>query len=275
MTDYAVVLLYPPGYEVVRALAEVAESVHYALIELGHDSVTSHWPVPDRQNIVFGANNIEMINFELESNSILYNLEWIDDPNSWWIHEDFIAAHKKYRVWDFCEHNVEAFKRYDINVENVLPIGYVKPLTRISHREPDIDVLFVGSITERRSKIMQDLEKAGLKACQVYRLWGPQRDQLIARSKVILNIQSTQPKIFEMVRVSYYMANQCAVVSEMACNHEEFLDYQSAIEFCEYDKMVEKTIELCKNDQKRLHLAQSGFDIFSGHKLVDYLKRVL
>lgn len=275
MTDYAVVLLYPPGYEVVRAFADVAESVHWALIASGHNSVTSHVPVTGRQNIVFGANNIEIVDFELEPNSIIYNLEWIADPNAWWINEAFISAHKKYRVWDFCTHNVHEFKRFGITVEDILPIGYVPQLTKVNHVEPEIDVLFVGSKNERRSKILNDLHNKGLRVCQLSNVYGHDRDSIIGRSKVVLNMQSMQPKIFEMVRVSYYLANRCAVVSEKSCNHSEYLEYEDAINFCSYNEMVDQTLELCFNSEKRLNLADKGFEVFRQHKLVDYLKKLI
>ena len=42
------------------------------------------------------------------------------------------------------------------------------------------------------------------------------RDDLIARAKVVLNINKHQAKIFEIVRVSYLMANAKAVVLQGA-----------------------------------------------------------
>lgn len=275
MTDYAIILLYPPGYEVVRAFENVAESVHWGLIALGHNSITSHVPIAGRQNIVFGANNIEIVDFELEPDSIIYNLEWIADPNAWWINDAFITAHKKYRVWDFCKHNIDAFAKFGIAVDQILPIGYVPQLTKVSHVELDIDILFVGSENERRTKILSALHDRGLKVCQLSAVYGPDRDRFIGRSRVILNIQSQQPKIFEMVRVSYYLANCCTVLSEKSCNHDEYLDYANSIEWCHYDEMVEKAVDLCSNDNKRRELAETGFRDFSQHKLIDYLQNIV
>jgi hypothetical protein len=94
-----------------------------------------------------------------------------------------------------------------------LPVGYHEKLELIEQRqEKDIDVLFYGCVNERRKKVLDEL--AGTKLVVLFGKYGKERDELIARSKIILNIHFYERKILEVVRISYLLNNGCFVVSE-------------------------------------------------------------
>ena len=46
-----------------------------------------------------------------------------------------------------------------------------------------------------------------------YGVYGAERDRLIARSRLVLNVHYFPTHIFEMIRVSYLLANRTAVVA--------------------------------------------------------------
>ena len=88
-----------------------------------------------------------------------------------------------------------------------MPVGYVPELTRVAAAPAeDIDILFHGSMNERRNNVISQLRQAGLNAHTVFGMYGPARDALIARSKVVLNMHYYEANIFELVRVSYLLA---------------------------------------------------------------------
>ena len=82
----------------------------------------------------------------------------------------------------------------------------------------DIDVLFCGSMNERRMQIIQALKDSTLfdKPLVIAQFvgYGAYRDKYIARSKIVLNMHYYTPGIFEIARVSYLLANKKCVVSE-------------------------------------------------------------
>jgi hypothetical protein len=85
----------------------------------------------------------------------------------------------------------------------------------------DIDVLFYGSLNDRRREVLQGIERAGLAAgkrnlrvVHAYGAYGASRDALVSRAKIVLNLHFYEAKVFEVVRVSQLLANGRFVISE-------------------------------------------------------------
>ncbi|MEI8196468.1 MAG: hypothetical protein WCI73_11215, partial [Phycisphaerae bacterium] len=163
-----------------------------------------------------------------------------------------------------------------IKVAAVVPIGYVPELTRITPApQRDIDVLFIGSLNPRRQAILDQMKAAGLRvgvACGVY---GPQRDALIARSRLLLNVHYYESKVLEMVRISYLLANRCAVLSERSANPQEDATLDGGVAFADYDTLVERARALINAPAECARLGQRGFEIMSARPLSEYLRAAL
>jgi hypothetical protein len=147
--------------------------------------------------------------------TIVYNLEQIDESSSW-CSPTYLRMLQSCQVWDYSAPNIASLTRLGVTVKvRHVPVGYVPELTRIAAGPAeDIDVLFYGSMNERRNNVISQLRQAGLNAHTVFGMYGPARDALIARSKVVLNMHYYEANIFELVRVSYLLANRKAVVAE-------------------------------------------------------------
>ena len=105
-----------------------------------------------------------------------------------------------------------------------VPMGHVSLLEETpppNNKEAarDIDVLFIGAQSLRhRSETVQQLEDAGIKVMSIgdYHndsLWGPERDLLIRRAKIFLNLQR-YPAMLPGMRFLIGMANRAMIVSE-------------------------------------------------------------
>src|SRR5689334_20106002 len=128
---FAVTVISPPGYAHSAAFHEVAESVHHALLALGHDSIiTQRTDSPGRQHIVLGSCTLPQYPQELAPGSILYNLEQIS-ADSPWLTPDLMALFRRYPLWDYSRRNIEQFRQMGINGVAHVPLGYVPQLTRI------------------------------------------------------------------------------------------------------------------------------------------------
>src|SRR6185437_6664352 len=119
--------------------------------------------------------------------SILYNLEQVS-ADSPWLTADLLALFRRYPVWDYSRQNIEQFRHRGIEVAAHVPLGYMPQLTRIPVAEEDIDVLFVGSTNERRLAVIEALRTRGIRAEWRFGLYGAERDRLIARAKIMLNM---------------------------------------------------------------------------------------
>jgi hypothetical protein len=85
----------------------------------------------------------------------------------------------------------------------------------------DVDVLFVGSMNERRRSILTGLMRAGAKVFVApMGTFGPDLAQLEARARVVLNVHYYSPGIFESFRVVPAAARGARVVSEFSINGE-------------------------------------------------------
>lgn len=269
---FAVTIVSPPSYIHVAAFREVAESIHFGLLSLGYDCVmTTEGRIPGRQHIVLGSNLLPAFPLPLAPDAILYNLEQAD-PASGWFRPELLEVFGRYRVWDYNQKNAVALGALGINVERVVPIGYVKELTRIQFPERrDIDVLFFGSMNQRRQEVIHGLKASGLNVAAVFGVYGKDRDALIARSKLLINIHYYESKVLEIVRISYLLANRCAVLSEVSSDPREDASLADGVAFSEYSELVRAAHELIQDEEYREHLAVSGFELMRARSMSDYL----
>ena len=132
-------------------------------------------------------------------------------------------------------------------------------------------------------RIIKALCDAGANVHTVFGVYGKERDELIARSKIVLNLHFYEQKLFEIVRVSYLLANSKAVVTESSSdadsdtnsdtNNEEGLS--SAVQSCPYNALVENCLSLLKDEAKRQQLERRGFNWFSQRKESEILSKAL
>jgi hypothetical protein len=100
-----------------------------------------------------------------------------------------------------------------------IPLGQRRPAQ--TDRKPDLDVVFVGSLNERRSKILSKLEATGVRVAHTTGpLFGADLAGLEARARVVLNAHFYEPGIFESFRVVPAAARGSVVVSEASLGGE-------------------------------------------------------
>lgn len=90
-------------------------------------------------------------------------------------------------MWDYSAANVARLAALGVAALHV-PIGYHPVLARIERAAEDLDVLFYGSLNERREAVLDGLEARGLQVASVFGVYGAERDALIARAKLVLNV---------------------------------------------------------------------------------------
>lgn len=270
MARFNIVIIQPRGYPHSACFEEVAETLAYGLQALGHDAKLSrNFFSQTRWNIVFGAHLLDS-GCVLPERSVVYNLEQYRAPAF-----DAAAHVPGYSAWwDYSAENilhcpVDHWAKYS----KIVPIGYVPELTRIKPREQDIDVLFYGSINERRKKILEDCVNAGLRVQAVFNVYGRERDELISRSKVVLNVHFYESKIFEIVRCSYLLANRKCVVSEES--NEMDADLKGAVVEVPYPELVDTCKFYVEHRFAREDWEQEGFELMSKRDEREILKAAL
>lgn len=211
------VLIKPEGYLHSEAFRELAETLHHGFESLGIPVGFAENTFDNQAlNLVLGWHLLDEA-LPLPAATILYNLEQMDERNRE-LRLRLVGLSDRAEIWDYSRRNIEILLAGGFSGPlHHVPIGYAPEMTRIKPAPvQDIDVLFYGSVNPRRAAILQDLERRGAKVHAAFGVYGKERDALIARSKIVLNMHFYESNIFEMVRVSYLLANRKMVVAE--CN---------------------------------------------------------
>lgn len=259
------VLFRPPDYPHAHALDETVDFFLYSLRGLGCETDrTENELMAGGYNILFCAHLLgQGPAVGLPPNCIVYNTEQIESGSSF-DSPGYRRLLENYPVWDYSARNVGQLARM-LGRGRVwhVPVGYVPELTRIERREPaDIDVLFYGSLNQRRQQVITALQAEGARVHCAFGVYGVERDRLIARSRLVLNLHYFPTNIFEMIRVSYLLANRTAVVSERSPETEIVPELRDAVAFAPYERVVETCLSLLADDARRRALAERAFETF-------------
>ncbi len=250
-----------------------------AFKDLDYDVPIVREPQQGRRNIVLGAHLLKALPADIDC--VVWQLEQVGEGPVW-ATGAYQALLKSAEVtpgcavWDYSPLNLTKLAGMGIEAQ-LLPVGYHEcmrwPISAllVSEDAPtqEIDILHYGSMNQRRANIMQGLDAAGIRAYHVFGVYGEERDALIARARLVLNVSYYESKIFNVTRCSTLFANSVPVVSEIGPGSEAF---HGTGGFAEYDGLVEKCVEVLANHDQ---VGNRGFEIFSQMKQVDYLKAVL
>jgi hypothetical protein len=274
--SYCIWVVTPPDYAHSGAFAEVAIGLQGGFRELGiHAPVVTARERISGKAIVLGANLLpRMPGVKPPGKSILYNLEQIT-PGSEWLTTDYLKLLRRHRVWDYSRYNIGQLEKLGIRDIVHCPIGYSDRLSRIEPApEKDIDVLFYGSVNERRLQVLEQLVRAGLRVETLFGVYGAQRDAVIARSRIVLNIHYYPAKIFEIARISYLLANRVCVVSETSPADSALESVQDGIAQAAYECLSGKCLDLIASGAWQ-SVARQGYEVFAGIRQSDHLKDAL
>ena len=272
---YGVVIPRPNSFSAMYndCFLEQAVAVVYGLRGLGHLAELRSNCFSDEISIIFGANTLPP-GSRLPHDSIVYNLE---QPDTGCIEatRKHVVANPGVKVWEYKRSSLPFWERWGIPVTHV-PVGYVQEMTYIpNQKDKDIDLFFSGVMNPRRSHIIDQQRMRGLKVVVVDKIFGPERDALISRSKIVLNIHFYEGKWFEICRVAQAISNHKAVLSEVSCDWEEYKWLEQGIALTEYDRFVYEIKDLLANPAKLEVLEEKGFDIFSKVDEKEILKEAL
>ena len=274
---FALWIVTPEGYSHSRCFEEVAFALQVAFLNLGFQvPVITHPAYTAKHTIILGPHLIPRLpDTRLPDNAILFNLEQVTESSTW-MSEAYQLLLKNNPVWDYSKKNISALKNMGIDCQAICKIGYVPQLCRIPIADlQDIDVLFIGSLNKRRQHILSQIQAIGLKVHWVFDIYGAERDKLYGRTKVALNIHAYDTKVFEIVRVSYLLANQICVVSEIGADAHYEAQFADGISFAKLKNLPITCMQLVNNDKKRKMLAKRGGELMQKLDQTTYLKSAL
>ena len=162
----------------------------------------------DPRIVVFNAHSFPD---RAPSDAIIYNLENVDVQVSG-------DAFPEHEVWDFAQRNAARWRGTRRAVHHVPP-GHHSSMERfqpLPWNERDIDIFFAGCMNARRQRVFDALARHGLKILTLSTAYGPERDKILARAKLAINMLYYEDGTFAVLRTAHYAANSIAAISEIA-----------------------------------------------------------
>jgi hypothetical protein len=266
--------MQPIGYIHGQALLEAIEYCASQIKLSGHEILlTKNRIIHDGINIIFGAHIAPEQHLMLPKNVVIFNTEQLP-VDSAWVNDSYRKVLTDNFVWDYSQNNLATIPHEDKGLVTFLHDESLKKIP-ISF-EKKWDLIFYGSINERRKKILDGLISSGLKIKVIFGIYGPERDLLIGQSRAVLNLHFYESQLLQQIRVFYPLINNIPVISEsfplvsapaiyQSClftpDNMEFQEYVSHL--CGKDGDLEKK-SVIKFDEFRMTSPRLDFD-----KLID------
>lgn len=189
-----------------------------------------------------------------------------EQVGSKWMTESYMSKLRRALcVWDFSPRNCTYFRAMGIRCYHVptrVPMEIFYPgspgMTKhfLEDRERDIDVLFYGARCGRRENLERDfLNGSELRVVFRYNdLFREEREDLIARSKVVLNVHYWPSASLETHRVEYLCSRGKCVLSEQSSDPELDKGYSQCVAFAPLTGMIQAAERYARDNEARAAL---------------------
>jgi hypothetical protein len=258
---------------------EMMRLIQWGLQEMGHDCTRSENSVhKDRTNIIFGfhewwwplKNPLEVIR---DYDCIIYQAEQLSPGGRQmpdWYHG--AMRHAK-AVWEYSPDNLAILHRNGIPAVHVPPAWTpkYKAIDDIDTVQKDIDAVFMGAVNPRRQFALQLMGALVDEVHVLQSVWGDERDEYMARSKMMVNIHFYQSQTLELLRISHALNSAIPVVSEYSPSNP----WEDAIKMVAYEHLGRAVVELSYSQEQRKKLGRRGQDAFRSVRIEDILEKAL
>lgn len=152
------------------------------------------------------------------------------------------------QIWDFSYQNLNKWGNKGYFVPFAGDEKYIVNENDLSPKHHGI--IFIGSMNERRNKIISELRKNGLTITIYtgYDIWGDHLNMILDHCKIVLNIHYYENASLETERITNALSRGCCVVSERS--NDEELDNMFEDSIILTDDLVETLIYLIDDDTK-------------------------
>jgi hypothetical protein len=214
---------------------------------------------------------------QLPGDTIVYNFEQGRGLERSEVQPEILFIAEAFSIWDYSAANVEMWKLLGNASPKLVPVGYAPVLSRIPKaQDQDIDVFLYGSSGQKRMTAIHQLSEEGYRVMFVSGLYGPARDALISRAKIILNVnRNERSRIFEVVRVSYLLANRKAVLAVLDPDTAIEPDLAKCVRSTNAADLVLACEQLLSNDTQRAELEELAYENFAARGITTILDEAL
>lgn len=224
-------IIQPLGYVHALGFLDQARYLRHQFRRFGVDvSLAKNRLRHDAVNIVFGAHLGFDPALRRRHACVFFNLEQMG-PGGAAVPQAYRDLLATSAVLDYDPANPPHYTAYPEDVP-ILGFGHAPYLapSALPFNERPIDLLFLGSMNERRRSIIDQVEAAGASVAVLDgALYGPERDELVRQAKAILNCHFYETARFEQARAFQCLSLGAAFISERAHNTQPPAQFEDAV----------------------------------------------
>lgn len=273
-----VVVPDPTNFVHARAFDEIALALVAGLRRLGFDVQLTRTCRQGLARVLVLAPHLQSLEdlAALDRDAILYTWEPMGWSHVAVMTPELTGLMTEFVVWDYSRNNLATWQTLGAQRVSHVPLAYDPALERLtaSTLPRDVDVLFYGSVNERRKAVLLELLERGIRVQTLFGVYGKERDAWIGRSRLVLNLHAHDGQILELPRLAYLWANRVPVVAEVNPDTEDSLGMTSAMLTAPYAGIVDRVTEVLADPDAAGRSAARCHDLFrSGPPMSDVLRR--
>lgn len=263
-------IVVPDASSTVHAHAfdEIVQTLVGSLARLGVGAETSAVCAPSSAQTIVLAPHLQHPEAlaQLPETTILYNWEQLGSGGTGLMTDELAELMKRFIIWDYSSRNMKEWELRNATRCVHVPIGYDPALEYLPHQvgETDIDVLFYGSMNNRRAYIIRELQAHRIHVETLFGLYGAARDEAIVRAKLVLNMHYYESSILELPRLSFLWANRKPVVCEIGPRTEDFFGMREHCLSADYGGLVSAVMVALHSPQEVQHRTEEAYQFFRG-----------
>lgn len=206
--------------------------------------------------IVLGAlpPNLPAVEQLMTGRAVIFNFEQLGSTQSV-TGDEYAAWLRRWIVADYHTANIEWLLRESGGEQRVFELPMV-PSESIAWRpdlpcDPEVDVVFFGTLSERRQRVIDGLRDAGLSVEVVQGSFGEELAPAIKRARMVLHVHFYETGLFPIARVLQPVAQGVPIVCERSVFSKGSDWAASGIVFAPYERLVEACKRLAASDAER------------------------
>ncbi|HYW31005.1 MAG TPA: hypothetical protein VE869_05805 [Gemmatimonas sp.] len=281
--DPAQIVVYHAWPDFARkceAIADLLRARGYPAVVRTGTSMYDRVGVRDSRDLHIGFWNEYPAAFMPEK-YIFFNAEHLHAD--YWSGDDqwFAQMREAVEVWDCSAANLPVHEARQHRAR-VVPFGYAPYYERrfaaytVGHDlTPDIDVLFVGSMSERRRYTLDQMRAAGVRLLTVTPdepRYGAQLDRTIARAKIVLSLfyyDEPRSHVADFARLDHLLSNRRFVVHEQPSKFDQDTEFARVVSTPPYADLVDCCLRFLESSAERDARAEEAYQWFRTRRAMD------
>lgn len=189
---------------------------------------------PNSEYIIFSAHDAakDLLEFQLRHKTkyIIYQSENIESV--FFKDKYYIELLKHNKVLNYSAYTaLKMMELYGIHTAGYFNFNYKR---MYSSKPRDIDILFFGTMTQKRYDILKEIQNRfpKIKLEVVTNIFGDELTQLLLRSEYVLNISAYDNAVLETHRINKSISCGCKVISNYSADEKMDKKYKDYVFFC-------------------------------------------